>query len=210
MQRTFAAVLTLALAASVASLTAQADNGRSVHFGALAGVTSPAGQVADYTHRDMNLGALVTFGAPMSRWNIRVDGQWQRLSARDSFRSATLLCASCHTPIQPNAQSYRVLDVSTSAVYNLTPASLTDVYLIAGVGVYNESQYDPNSATSSNAIRMGVNGGAGIRFRVAGLQPFVELRYHNMIGSHSFAFANGAYNPARNIQFVPLSVGLVF
>ena len=208
MQRmSIVAVLTLAL---VPALAAQTDNGRFVHFGALAGVTSPVGQVADYTHRDMNLGALITLGAPMSRWSVRVDGQWQRLAARQPYNSASLLCVPCHPPIQPDAQSYRVFDVTTSAVYNLTPASLTDVYLIAGAGVYNESQYDPNSRTSASSTRMGINGGAGVRFRLSGLQPFVELRYHNMIGSHSFEFANGAYNPARNIQFIPLSVGLVF
>lgn len=211
MQRTsIVAVLTLVLAASALPLVAQGDNSRSVHFGALFGVTSPVGRVADYTRRDMNVGALVTFGAPMSRWNFRIDGQWQRLAARQSYNGASLACGGCHAPIQPDAQSYRVLDVTTSAVYNLMPASLTDVYLIAGVGVYNENQYDPNSATNASATRMGINGGAGIRFRLAGLQPFVEARYHNMIGSHSFAFANGAYNPARNIQFFPLSVGFVF
>jgi hypothetical protein len=211
MQRTsITAVLTIAFAASAASLAAQDDDGRFVHFGVLLGATTPVGQVSAYTRRDMNAGGLVTFGAPMSRWNVRIDGQWQQLAARQSYNGASLLCGSCHAPIQPDAQSYGVLDVTTSAVYNFMPASLTNFYLIAGVGVYNERQYDPNSATSASATRMGINGGAGIRFRVAGLQPFVEARYHDMIGSRSFAFANGAYNPARNIQFVPLSVGFVF
>jgi hypothetical protein len=211
MQRTsIAAVLTLALAASAAPLAAQGDNGRFVHFGMMIGATTPVGQVADFTRRDMNLGALVTFGAPESHLNFRVDGQWQWLAGQQTYNGASLLCASCHAPIQPDAQSYRVIDVTTSAVYDFEPAATTNFYLIAGIGVYNEKQYDPNSATSASATRLGINGGAGIRFRLAGLQPFVEARYHDMIGSHSFAFANGAYNPARNIQFVPLNVGFVF
>ena len=125
-----------------------------------------------------------------------------------SLRNSCVSAASNAPP--PRAQSYRVLNVTTNAVYSFAPTASTSFYLIGGVGAYNERQYDPASEESASVTRFGFNGGAGVRFRVFKLQPFVEARYHNIIGAHSFASGAFQENRSQTFQFVPVNVGFVF
>jgi hypothetical protein len=80
-------------------------------------------------------------------------------------------------------------------------------YLIGGVGVYRQRVAQNMSGTidefrhirtSEHAV--GYNGGAGIRFHVLGVSPFVEARYHSVDMKD-----NGG-----KVKFVPVMVGLSF
>jgi len=205
-----AAGLGLIAIAAVPRLPAQSLAGTSVQFGVMGGAAKPVGDVAFVTHLDWSLGALVAIGAPQSHLSLRVDGQWQQLAGVQPIIGGYLACLGCQTNAQPRAQSYRVLDVTTNAVYNFAPTASRSFYLIGGVGAYNERQYDPASAESASVTRFGFNGGAGVRFRVFKHQTFVEARYHNIIGAHSFASGEFQYNRSQTFQFVPINVGLVF
>ena len=69
-------------------------------------------------------------------------------------------------------------------------------YLIGGLGLYN-SKF--GRADSENAV--GVNLGGGLRFVLGELNTFFEARYHAMLGE------TGA---GANLQFVPITVGVMF
>jgi Outer membrane protein beta-barrel domain len=206
----FVAALGLAAGVTAGPLPAQSIDGGAVHFGIMGGATRPVGDVAYLTHLDWNLGALVMFGAPSSHLNVRVDGQWQQLAGKEPIRGAYALCPGCNGPVGPFAQDYRVLDLTTNLVYNFAPLSRASFYLIGGVGVYYERQSDRGGSASEELTGFGVNGGAGVKFKLGRLQPFVEARYHTISGGHSFAYGDGIYQATNNFQFIPINVGIVF
>ena len=205
-----AAGVGLIATAVVPALPAQSIAGTPVQFGVMGGATKPVGDVAFVTHLDWNLGALVSIGAPQSHLSLRVDGQWQQLAGIQPIVGAELVCLGCQNPPPPRAQSYRVLDMTTNAVYSFAPTASTSFYLIGGVGAYNERQFDPASKESASVTRFGFNSGAGVRFRVFEHKTFVEARYHNIIGAHSFASGEFQENRTQTFQFVPINVGFVF
>ena len=196
--------------AAVPTLPAQSLAGTAVQFGFMGGAAKPVGDVAFVTHLDWSLGALVSIGAPESHLSLRVDGQWQQLAGIQPIVGAELVCLGCQNPPPPRAQSYRVLDVTTNAVYSFAPTASTSFYLIGGVGAYNERQYDPASEESASVTRFGFNGGAGVSFRVFKHKTFVEARYHNIVGAHSFASGEFENNRSQTFQFVPINVGFLF
>jgi len=205
----FAAALGFVAYAS-AALSAQSIGGTPVQFGVMGGATKPVGDVAAYTQHDWSLGALMSIGSPQSRFKFRADGQWQQLAGIQPLTGMKLTCLGCTSTNQPRAQRYRVLDLTMNVVYNFAPMSPTGFYLIGGVGAYNEGQTDGASGEDASVTRFGINGGAGVKFRLFNLQPFVEARYHDIVGAHSFAAGVNGYGRSQTFQFVPINVGVVF
>jgi len=206
----FVAALGFVACASAASLSAQSIGGMPVQFGVMGGATKPVGDVAAYTQHDWSLGALVSIGSPQSRFKFRADGQWQQLAGIQPLRGSELTCLGCTSTGEPAAQRFRVLDLTTNVVYNFAPTSPTSFYLIGGVGAYNERQTDGASGEDASVTRFGFNGGAGVKFRLGRLQPFVEARYHDIVGAHSFAAGPLGTGRSQTFQFVPINVGVVF
>jgi opacity protein-like surface antigen len=199
------------LAAATAPILAQSIGGTPIQFGVMGGATTPVGDVAFVTHHDWSLGALASVGSPQSHLSFRVDGQWQRLAGRVPITGLHLVgCFECQAGSQPRAQSYRVLDLTTNAVYNFAPTASKSFYVVGGVGAYNERQYDPASDQSQSVTRFGFNAGAGLKFRVFRHRSFIELRYHDIVGAHSFASEALLNNRAGSFQFIPINVGFLF
>jgi len=92
-------------------------------------------------------------------------------------------------------EDVRILNVTANAVVNLGQQRESP-YLIGGLGLYN-SKF--GRADSENAV--GVNLGGGLRFVIGELNTFFEARYHAMLGEA------GA---GANLQFVPITVGVMF
>jgi len=79
-------------------------------------------------------------------------------------------------------------------------------YLIGGVGIYHSrvaqdisGTIDEFSHINEKQSTVGFNGGAGIRFNILGIKPFVEARYHSV----------AKRDPGR-LNFVPVLVGVSF
>jgi opacity protein-like surface antigen len=205
----FVAALGLAAGFTALALPAQSIDGREVRFGIMGGATQPVGDVGYVANLDWNLGALVSFGASSSRFSFRVDGQWQRLAGTRPLTGSELSCgAQCLNESQPSAQDFRVLDLTTNAVFNLTPMSPRNFYLIAGVGAYNARQSDPAGGRTESLTRFGFNAGAGFKFRAGRVSPFLEARYHDIVGGHSFQ--GGQFQASNTFQFVPINIGFLF
>ena len=92
-------------------------------------------------------------------------------------------------------ENVRILNATVNAVVNLGQQTESP-YLIGGLGLYN-SKF--GNAGSENAL--GVNLGGGLRFLIGDLNTFFEARYHAMLGEA------GA---GANLQFVPITVGVMF
>jgi hypothetical protein len=92
-------------------------------------------------------------------------------------------------------EDVRILNGTANAVVNLGQQAESP-YLIGGLGLYS-SKF--GNAGSENAV--GVNLGGGLRFLIGDLNTFFEARYHAMLGEA------GA---GANLQFVPITVGVMF
>ncbi len=205
----FVAAMGLAASVTALALPAQSIDEHAVQFGVMGGATRPVGDVAYVAHLDWNVGALLTIGSPSARLKFRVDGQWQQLAGTQPLTGSLLSpCLGCSTPGQPVAQNFRVLDLTTDAVYAFTPGNAKSFYLIGGIGAYNARQMDPRSGDDTSITRFGFNAGAGLKFKLGRVSPFVEARYHDIVGGHTF---QGAQFPAANsFQFIPINVGILF
>lgn len=188
-----AAVLGLVLSATAASVSAQAMVSSPVRFGIMGGATFPLGQQKDFNKTGWNAGALVTIGVPLVPVSFRIDGQWQQLQHKSGVVAPADL---------------RIIDGTANVVYTFGAALPTKVYLIGGVGAYNERFKDPGSNVNASGTKFGLNAGVGFKFQLTGFATFIEARYHNVI--HGSEVGSGASSNAKSLQFVPISVGITF
>lgn len=205
----FVAALMLAAATPV---SAQSIAGTPIQFGVMGGRTKPVGDLSSAANNDWNFGGLVLLGAPESRLRFRLDGQWQQMEGR--VNGGALLCIGC-TGLR-YLRDYRVLDATANAVFSGAISGSAKVYLIGGMGIYNARGTNVlvNDALlirqSSSVTRLGLNGGAGVSFKMGRHAGFVEARYHNVFGSNSFESNGITGDIPDSFQFVPINVGFVF
>ena len=63
---------------------------------------------------------------------------------------------------------------------------------------------------NSRATRLGFNGGAGLSVRFGHVATFVEARFHQLLGSHTYESDGFEGELPGAFQLVPISVGVVF
>jgi hypothetical protein len=152
--RTAAAAVVLTVAAG----TAQAQS--PVKFGIAGGVALPVSDLADSFDRGYNGTVTLAVNAPLFPLGLRVDGMFNRITAKNDFDVADIDVSS----------------VNANLTYNLIPLPVARLYLIGGVGYYSTEFRDTDVDAES---KVGYNGGVGIRLG-AGTQLFVEGRYHRV------------------------------
>jgi opacity protein-like surface antigen len=204
--RLLAAALSMLVPVRVASLSAQSTLNGGLHFGIMGGETKPVGDLSAYADHDWNAGALLSIGAANSPVSFRLDGQWQQI--RGHYFGGALLCVGC--PSFSEGTDYRVLDATANVVYSVAIAAPTKLYVIGGMGVYNQRATDISSDVRVNRTRFGINGGAGVSFQLFHVATFVEARYHDIIRGGSFVAFGNAYGGPNTFQFIPINVGVMF
>jgi opacity protein-like surface antigen len=190
---TGAAVLGLSIFASAkvsAQATSEMANKSPIQFGVLGGASFPVSDYKDFVKTGWNAGAFVNFGVANWPVGIRIDGQWNQFAAK-------------------GIDNVHLRDIhgTADAVFNVGSGKAAKFYLLAGVGVYNLKPTGDGTDNIDSQTKFGLNGGAGIKFNVGSLSPFVEARYHYVFldGNN---FDNNGSNP--KFQFVPVSIGLSF
>lgn len=190
---TGAAVLGFTVLAS-GGASAQAVPSNPIQFGVMGGVTFPTSDFKNVLKTGWNAGALINIGFAASPVALRIDGQFNQFN----FKPFT-------------GHHYRVIDGTADAVFNLPSSSMARFYLIGGAGVYNLKLTNPGEDISdfntNSVTKFGLNGGAGLKFNLPGISPFIEARYHYVFLSGN-DFANNGANP--KLQMIPISVGLTF
>ena len=210
------------LSASVLPALAQTDADLSVHVGIMGSAAMPLGDLSDLAKTGWNAGALLTVGAPHSAMSFRLDGQWQQLGGK-GYPSASTSNAFAADVLVSHQYDVRLIDGTANVLYTFAAAKPTSVYLIGGVGVYNEHTQDAfNDASPLSSTRFGLNAGVGVRFRLSRVSAFAEARYHNIVHGSGFASSPscGAHltgvqpgtcgGSMRSLQLVPITLGLVF
>jgi opacity protein-like surface antigen len=194
---TSAAVLGFTVLAASGASAQDAPSTSPIQFGVMGGATFPTSDFKDVLKTGWNAGVLFNMGWATSPVGLRIDGQWNQFN----FKNEPLLDGS----------HYRVIDGTADAVFNFGSTSMAKFYLLAGAGVYNLKITNPSEDLGDfnrNAVtKFGLNGGAGLKFNLAGISPFIEARYHYVFLSGD-DFANNGANP--KLQMIPISVGLTF
>lgn len=211
-----AATLAFAARAMIAPIAAQSIAGVPIEFGVMGGFTKPAGALHSDASHAWNVGGLVSLGAPNFHLSFRLDGQWAQLNGRTL--GGGLACPSCS--YNTTRTDYRVLNTTANLVFGGALSARTRVYVIGGVGVYNErgTKVDRSasrfsiieSSRQESVTRLGVNGGIGGRCRLASHPAFVEVRSHNLIGRRAINEGTVSGDSPTSFQFVPINVGFTF
>ncbi len=171
MTRRLLAVLAAGLlAAAPVSLHAQS-------ISVAGGLSLPVGRFSDLEESGYNGTIGLNFGAPLIPIGARVEGSINGFNHKNNVGGDT-----------------RVLSATVNATFGLGMP-----YLIGGLGYYNAREkltgVVTGETTSSGA---GFNIGAGLSFPLPTLSPFVEVRYHQMLGDNDF------------VKFVPITFGIKF
>jgi hypothetical protein len=196
-----AAVLGLILSAATVPVSAQAIVSSPVRFGIMGGATIPLSDLKDEAKTGWNAGALISVGVPLVPVSFRIDGQWHQMNGKD-FTTLGGAGGSGQLP------DFRIIDGTANVVYTFGAALPTKVYLIGGLGVYNERAHDPVEDVSASSTKFGLNAGVGFKFQLTGFSTFIEARYHNVI--HGSAIGDANSSNAKSLQFLPISVGITF
>ena len=174
--------VTLALLAP----TARADGQGLISAGVGGGLSMPVGSLGDVANPGWRALGTIKVGVPLVPVGLRLDASYDRFGYQ-----RTLLGAS-----GSETGSRSVFAGTVNGTLRLSPLPLITPYAIAGLGPYRTSCSGPASCPSETHV--GYNAGLGVYFGALVLHGFAEVRYHYVS------------MPGGNIQYVPVTVGLLF
>ena len=142
------------------------------------GLALPVGDFADVDQSGFNGTLGFNFGAPLIPVGARIEGAYNGFNHKNNIAGDT-----------------RVMSVTANALVGMGMP-----YLIGGVGYYNARiKTTVGTLTGSESEGgAGFNIGGGLTFPLPTLSPFVEIRYHQMLGDND------------GIKFVPITFGIKF
>ena len=195
-------IAALALTAALAAPVAAQDVARARAFtvGIRGGVSVPLGVLADEGEEGgnagtgFNAGAFLGFRPAALPVALRVEVGYDRFGIDIG-------------EVPAGAEfdgDWSILSGTLNAVVAVPTQGGIRPYLVGGAGAYNvkasfsASEGGESVDFSDDQTKIGVNGGAGVRFALGTLATFVEARYHTV-------FLSG-----ERASFVPISFGVEF
>jgi hypothetical protein len=141
------------------------------------GLSMPLSDFADAYQSGYNGTIGFNFGAPLIPIGARLEGSINGFEQKNN-----------------GSGNFRVLSATANGLVGLGMP-----YLIGGIGYYNAREKS-GIATIADQTHSGVgfNLGGGLTFPLPSLSPFVEVRYHQMIGDNDA------------VKFVPITFGIKF
>ena len=170
-RRLLAVIAASLLAAAPASLQAQS-------ISLAGGLSLPVSDMGDAFESGYNGTVGFNFGAPLIPVGARIEGSINGFNAKGSGNG-----------------DFRVLSGTANATFGLGMP-----YVIGGLGYYNAREKVTVGTVTSEVTKSGAgfNIGAGLSFPLPALSPFVEVRYHQMLGDND------------GVKFVPITFGIKF
>lgn len=177
---------------------AQAQSVSPVSFGVAGGMTLPTGEDRDYVKNGYHGEVMMGIHLPTAPVWFRLDGFYHKFEGKEGYDNA----------------SARLLGASGNIVWDIPTAGMVKMYVTGGGGVYNvKLEQDVPLVLTDQRLRLGVggtttiedkttkfgvNGGLGVRFTLAGLNPFVEARYHSV------------FTEGEKMNVIPVTLGVMF
>jgi opacity protein-like surface antigen len=165
---------------------ARANGQGLISAGVGGGLAMPVGSLGDVANTGWRALGTIAVGVPLVPVGLRLDASYDRFGYQRTLVGA----AGSETGSQS------VFAGTVNGTLRLSPLPVVTPYAIAGLGPYHVSCSGP--ATCESVTHVGYNAGLGIRFGALLIHGFAEVRYH---------FVSV---PGGNIQYVPVTVGLLF
>jgi opacity protein-like surface antigen len=159
---------------AAALLAAAPSTLRAQSFSIAGGLSLPVSDFGDVEQSGYNGTIGLNFGAPLIPVGARIEGSINGFNHKNNLSGDT-----------------RVLSATANAIVGLGMP-----YLIGGVGYYNTRI--KVGALSDDRSSGGFNIGAGLSFPLPALSPFVEIRYHQLLGDND------------KVKFIPITFGIKF
>jgi hypothetical protein len=135
-------------------------------------------------------------GKAMVKWQAPV----LPLALRGSFGYSTLDLKALAPGVDGNG---RILSGLANASYGF-PVGPVKPYIIAGVGAFN-LKTEVGGTSSPSETKFGIDGGAGLEFKLGGVAAFVEGKVENIFTDQGLASAQ-----AFDTMIVPVTFGIFF
>jgi len=176
----------LPLAAALLAPAARAEGQGLISAGVGGGLSMPFGSLGDVANPGWRALGTIKVGVPLVPVGLRLDASYDRFG----FQRTPIGAAGSETGSQS------VFAGTVNGTLRLSPLPLITPYAIAGLGPYHVSCSGPASCES--ATHVGYNAGLGVYFGALLIHGFAEVRYHYVS------------MPGGNVQYVPVTVGLLF
>lgn len=176
-----ALALAIVSALSLGGRTARAQTGTTT-FNIAGGLAIPVGTYTNGLSTGYNVSIGVGLTNPISPMGLRLEAMYNQEGWQGS----------------PGI-SHRVAAGTANLTYDLSgPGSITTggLYLIGGLGIYGSYDRGGFMDGSPTTTKAGVNGGAGWRLPLTGLNVYAEARYHYIFGTSE--------------QLIPITIGVAF
>ena len=176
----------------------QMSSGRIVSFGLGGGVSVPVSDAADAFKTGFNGQGFVRFNLKVLPIAPRVDFTFSKFNLADDVKVGT-------TGTTGTTGTSQMLAGVANLQYSLIRSGPVRPYIVAGLGAYNfKTDLDNAASGSTSDTRFGVNGGAGVVFKLGhALSAYVEGRLDNV-------FTDKGLIATDQIQVVPVTFGVVF
>ena len=187
MKKALLAAVVFVASASVA----QAQAPKPYTFGVSAGAAIPMGKTSDNANTGFNLSGLAEYRTPSLPVTLRGELTYDRFGMKD-------------LPAGIDGH-HSVLGGVVNAIAPFATSPSIAPYFIGGLGVYNvkSTASDGDVSFSASKTAMGLNGGVGFQFHIAGMRTFAEARYqHIMSKDDDKGF--------ENVQGIPVVIGFRF
>lgn len=176
----------LAVVGLFVTIPATALAQKSYALGIGGGAAVPTGKFSDTQSAGYDGTAFIAIGVPELPIGARFDITYNKFPHKGAPSA----------PASPNSD-IRAMGLIGNLIYAF-PGTTAKPYLVAGGGLYN-TKADSAGAKSKN--NFGYNAGVGVTFGLGALTTFLETRYHSI---------SRKQEEGGNIQFVPITFGLMF
>ena len=184
------ALLTAVVFVASASM-AQAQTAKPFTFGVSAGAAIPMGDMADNANMGVDVTGMTEYRAPALPFTHRGELTYNRFGMKGL----------------PDGISghHSILGGAVSAIAPFAATPTLKPYVIGGLGVYNvkSTATDGDVSISASKTAMGLNGGLGFQFHLAGMGAFAEARYNHIMSKDD----NKGFT---NAQQIPVTIGFRF
>jgi hypothetical protein len=163
---------------AIGLLAAMPARGTAQSISLAGGLGMPTGAMADAEQSGYNGTLGFNFGAPLIPVGARLEGSINGFNHKNNVNG-----------------DFRVMSGTANVIVGMGMP-----YIIGGMGYYN-ARYKQTVSTLTSAQTVsgaGFNIGAGFSLPLPSLSPFVEVRYHQMLGDND------------SVKFVPITFGIKF
>lgn len=157
------------------------------------GMSVPVSDAKDEFKNGFHGKAMVEWNAPVLPLGLRGSVGYSQLDLRS---------------LTPGAEGKgKILSGLANVSYGF-PIGPVKPYIIAGVGAFN-IKTEGAGTTSYSGTRFGIDGGAGVEFKLGGIAAFVEGKVENIFTDQGLSSAVGSAQEFKTL-IIPVTFGVFF